>query len=292
MSSLACWTSRMKVGGPGTVYDKVSHQAKIVQHTLAEVREREQQLDWMQVNKPQWRRMMIQLQVNKPQCRRMMICSTTLSCSDSYKITHYLPYPPDTQVIYSYFEYRRWCLPRCLRLWIAVLLEEVHVCFFGLQYSLKKYLVGEVVTMQKIDQAEAFFRSHFFDPLHGYNESLFNRAGWEYIVKRHGGKLPVTIKAVPEGTVVPYKNVIFTMENTEPQCFWLSNFLQTLWCRFGTPQLCVHRVGSKKRSSCDICARPAALMSLTTEVISSSSMILGSVVSPSVNPLPLVVVDI
>ena len=30
----------MKVGGPGTVYDKVSYQAKIVQHTLAEVRER------------------------------------------------------------------------------------------------------------------------------------------------------------------------------------------------------------------------------------------------------------
>jgi nicotinamide phosphoribosyltransferase len=82
--------------------------------------------------------------------------------------------------------------------------------------------------MQKIDQAEAFFRSHFSDPVHGYNEKLFNRAGWEYIVNRHGGKLPVTIRAVPEGTVVPYKNVIFTMENTDPQCFWLSNFLETL----------------------------------------------------------------
>ena len=69
--------------------------------------------------------------------------------------------------------------------------------------------------MQKIDQAEAYFRSHFSDPVHGYNESL-------------GGKLPVTIKAVPEGTVVPYKNVIVTMENTDPQCFWLSNFLETL----------------------------------------------------------------
>jgi len=33
----------------------------------------------------------------------------------------------------------------------------------------------------------------------GYNEKLFNRAGWEHILKKHGGKLPVSIKAVPEG---------------------------------------------------------------------------------------------
>merc|ERR550525_1829252 len=44
----------------------------------------------------------------------------------------------------------------------------------------------------------------------------------------HGGNLPVAIKAVPEGTVLPYKNVLFTMENTDPKCYWLTNYLETL----------------------------------------------------------------
>merc|ERR1712151_273844 len=32
----------------------------------------------------------------------------------------------------------------------------------------------------------------------------------------------------PEGTVVTYKNVLFTLENTDPQCYWLTNYLETL----------------------------------------------------------------
>lgn len=30
--------------------------------------------------------------------------------------------------------------------------------------------------------------------------------GWRYILKAHGGKLPLRIRAVPEGSVVPVKN--------------------------------------------------------------------------------------
>ena len=30
--------------------------------------------------------------------------------------------------------------------------------------------------------------------------------GWMYILEKHGGRLPLKIKAVPEGTTVPYKN--------------------------------------------------------------------------------------
>ena len=71
-----------------------------------------------------------------------------------------------------------------------------------------------------------------------------------HIVNKHGGKLPISIKAVPEGTVcvcvcvcvrmhpmpctpihvqvMPYKNVLMTVENTDPECFWLTNYLETL----------------------------------------------------------------
>ena len=36
-------------------------------------------------------------------------------------------------------------------------------------------------------------------------------------------KLPIEIIAVPEGSVVGVKNVLFTIKNTDPKCFWLTN---------------------------------------------------------------------
>eukprot|EP00418_Pyrodinium_bahamense_P015780 CAMPEP_0179124156 /NCGR_PEP_ID=MMETSP0796-20121207/58660_1 /TAXON_ID=73915 /ORGANISM="Pyrodinium bahamense, Strain pbaha01" /LENGTH=992 /DNA_ID=CAMNT_0020822809 /DNA_START=21 /DNA_END=2999 /DNA_ORIENTATION=+ len=137
-----------------------------------------------------------------------------LMMTDSYKVTHHCQYPPGTEVVYSYFESRGGAF------------EEV--CFFGLQYAIKKYLVGPVVTKAKIDQAQQFFRSHFKGPSHGYDEKLFNRSNWEYILEKYGGHLPILIKALPEGTVLPTGNVLFTMENLDPKCFWLTNYLETL----------------------------------------------------------------
>ena len=128
--------------------------------------------------------------------------------SDSYKVSHYRQYPPGTQVVYSYFESRGG--------------KFAEVVFFGLQYILKRYLVGPVVTAEKIQEASDLFALHFGPGNH------FNRAGWEYILAHHGGHLPVSIKAVPEGHVIPGHNVMFTCENTDPNCFWLTNFLETL----------------------------------------------------------------
>ena len=52
--------------------------------------------------------------------------------------------------------------------------------------------------------------------------------GWEHILQVHGGRLPVVIRAVPEGTAVPGHNVLMTIENTDPACYWLPNYLETL----------------------------------------------------------------
>ena len=131
----------------------------------------------------------------------------TLLLTDSYKISHHLQYPPDTTSIFSYFESRGGKWDRTL--------------FFGLQIILKKYLTGVVVTQQMIEEADVFFRQHF-------GADIFNRAGWELIVNRHGGKLPVRIRAVPEGSIVPVRNVLFTVENTDPDLAWLTNYLETL----------------------------------------------------------------
>jgi len=128
--------------------------------------------------------------------------------TDSYKVSHYLQYPPGTQHVYSYFESRGGAFPE--------------IVFFGLQYFLKRYLEGPVVTAAHIAAAEELLSSHLAA------DSLFNRAGWEHILKQHGGHLPVKIRAIPEGTVVPTGNVLMTIENTDPACYWLTNYLETL----------------------------------------------------------------
>lgn len=132
----------------------------------------------------------------------------TVETTDSYKISHWRQYPPKTEVIYSFFESRGGKYPE--------------VTFFGLQYILKKYLEGVVVTQEDIEEAAEDFALHFGD------ETLFNREGWERIVNVHGGKLPVVIRAIPEGTTVPGHNVMLTIENTDPELPWVTNYVETL----------------------------------------------------------------
>lgn len=127
--------------------------------------------------------------------------------SDSYKYSHAKQYQPGTTQVYSYFESRGG--------------KFSSTVFFGLQYYLKRYLEGTVVTRDKIDEAQELIDAHL-------GPGLFNRAGWEYILEAHNGKLPVCIKAVPEGTIVPTHNVLMTIENTDPNCWWLTNYLETM----------------------------------------------------------------
>ena len=68
----------------------------------------------------------------------------------------------------------------------------------------------QVITEEKIAQAKDFVLAHMGDAKN------FNEDGWRYILEKHGGKLPLVIKAVPEGTIVPNSNVLFCMENTDP----------------------------------------------------------------------------
>ena len=128
--------------------------------------------------------------------------------TDSYKVSHFKQYPPGTRRVYSYFESRSGS-------------TYPEVCFFGLRYFLERYLAGEVVTSEKIDAAESLFRQHF-------GGDVFNRAGWQHILDKHDGRLPIVIKAVPEGTIVPESNVLLTVENTDDEAYWLTNWLETL----------------------------------------------------------------
>jgi len=131
--------------------------------------------------------------------------------TDSYKISHHRIYVDGVERLVSYFEARAG----------AEFSDET--VFFGLQYFLKRFFQGGVVGYQDLPRIRAFCKHHFMG-----DESLFNADGWRRIIKNHGGKLPVTIRAVPEGTVIPSSNVLMMIENTDPECAWLTNFLETV----------------------------------------------------------------
>lgn len=127
--------------------------------------------------------------------------------SDSYKPSHFLFYEPDVTNVYSYAESRGGRYPGTL--------------FFGLQPFINK-LNQNPVTFADLGEAESFCA------LHGIP---FNREGWERIITVHGGYLPLRIKAVPEGTFVPTRNVLCTVENTDPSLPWLTSYIETALLR-------------------------------------------------------------
>lgn len=135
------------------------------------------------------------------------MADSILFLTDSYKITHWKQYPPGTEKVYSYFESRGGKFDSTV--------------FFGLQYLLKKYLEGQRIFLSDILDAQEFWQAHF-------GQDLFNIEGWMHILDEHDGRLPVSIKAVPEGTSVPTRNVLLTIENTDPAVPWLTNILETL----------------------------------------------------------------
>ncbi|XP_077985924.1 nicotinamide phosphoribosyltransferase-like [Glandiceps talaboti] len=137
-----------------------------------------------------------------------------LLITDSYKVTHHKQYPPGTTTVYSYFECRGG--------------KFSEIVFFGLQYILKKWLVGQVITAEKIQEAKELYKLHF-------SKEVFNEEGWKYILKEHHGRIPIKIKAVPEGTVVPVKNVLFSVENTDPKVPWITNWFETVLVQIWYP---------------------------------------------------------
>ena len=131
--------------------------------------------------------------------------------TDSYKFSHWVQYPPNTTGMFSYLESRggKWS----------------HTVFFGLQYYLKEYLTTPV-TMEQVEEAKEFCS------LHG---EPFNYEGWKYIVEKHGGYLPVKIKAVPEGSVIPVSNIMMSVESTDPKVFWVVSYIETMLVRLWYP---------------------------------------------------------
>lgn len=137
-----------------------------------------------------------------------------LLLTDGYKLGHKEQYPNGTTLVYS-----NWT-PRKSRV-----AGVDQVVFFGLQYFVKEYLIKRF--------NEDFFNQPKAEVIAEYKKYVDAYLGVDYDITHiealHDlGYLPIEIKALPEGTEVPVRVPMFTLVNTQPAFFWLTNYLETL----------------------------------------------------------------
>lgn len=143
--------------------------------------------------------------------------------TDFYKISHKNMYPKNLTKLYS-----TWT-PRSGKYFP----ESKFVIWFGLQGFIKEYLID-------------YFNKYFFDrPIEEvaeeYKKIIHNtfdeNAHTEHIIALHKlGYLPIEIKALPEGTKVPYRVPCCTVTNTVSEFAWVTNYLETLFsCNLWMP---------------------------------------------------------
>lgn len=135
--------------------------------------------------------------------------------SDSYKTSHWLQLPELTDGMYSYGEAR------------GSDHGYTEVVQWGMTAIIKKYFL-KPITAADVAQAGRFVDRHM-------GPGVFNYDGWNYIVEKHNGYLPLRIRALPEGTVVPLKNVMFAVKETDPKCAWLVSYFEPILLQLWYP---------------------------------------------------------
>lgn len=138
-----------------------------------------------------------------------------LLLTDGYKVDHKRQYPDGTTLVYS-----NWT-PRKSRI------EGIdEVVFFGLQYFLKKYIIQDF-DLHFFKQPKEEVVKKYARRINNYLGE--NQVGTKHIEDLHDlGYIPMVFKALPEGASVPIRVPMFTMYNTIPEFFWLTNYFETL----------------------------------------------------------------
>ena len=139
-----------------------------------------------------------------------------INATDGYKLGHHRMYPEGTQMVYS-----NWT-PRSCRYFPEATEGSV---VFGIQYFVKKYLIEEFNKWFALPKKEAIKQfayrvGNFVD---------LNQVGTKHIEELYDlGYLPLEITALPEGSICPIRVPMMTIQNTLPDFFWLTNYLETL----------------------------------------------------------------
>lgn len=134
-----------------------------------------------------------------------------IMATDSYKFSHAFAYPKNVTGMFSYIEARTG--------------GKDIIIPFGMQRLIQNYFQEPIIAAD-IDEAEAFAAAH---------GEPFSRKTWEYVLEKYNGMMPLTIRAVPEGTPVRSGNAVVTImcldEKLEEHVFWLCSYFETLILR-------------------------------------------------------------
>ncbi|MBB1366365.1 nicotinate phosphoribosyltransferase [Pseudoalteromonas sp. SR44-5] len=135
---------------------------------------------------------------------------------DVYKEFHSRAYHPDVSEVYANFTSRSGKLSN--------IENNDKVAFVGLQYFIKSYLLEEWNEFFKEDKATAVANhKRIMSSMLGYTVDV------KYLEDLHDlGYLPLKIKALPEGTLVPYLVPPMTIVNTKAGFQWLTNMIETV----------------------------------------------------------------
>lgn len=141
-----------------------------------------------------------------------------VAAGDSYKYSHWEQYPEGMSYMHDYLEARG-----------EDLRTDKHVLpvtkFFGLQYYVERYL-SRPITQGMIDEADEMVTAQGI---------RFNRDGWQHILEKDGGFIPIRIRAVREGAIIPAHNVLMTVEPTDPEVPWVVGWAETLLMKVWYP---------------------------------------------------------
>jgi len=133
--------------------------------------------------------------------------------TDAYKLDHRRQYPEGTEYVLSNMTAR------------GSRVEGVsHTINFGLQYFLKSWIEKAWAPFFEADEDEvAALYEEFTTSVLGPND-----IGSDHIRSLHRlGHLPLRFRALPEGGRVPLRVPYFTVENTHPEFYWLTNYIET-----------------------------------------------------------------
>lgn len=138
-----------------------------------------------------------------------------LLLTDGYKTGHHLQYPKNTTLVYSNFTPRsnRYAPTGCdhvVSFGQQMVMKQIHEAFQNEFFSKSKQKVcGEMKRELSIYLGTDYDVSHF-EALHDL------------------GYLPIRVKAIKEGTLVPMKVPVLTIYNTHPDFYWITNYLETI----------------------------------------------------------------
>lgn len=144
----------------------------------------------------------------KTHLQAMLLC-------DFYKLSHRAQYLPQTEIVYSTWTPRRSLVDGISEVVVAghqKFIQETLIEFFNENFFHRPIaeITSEYIRIVKNTLGIASPETQHIQDLHAL------------------GYLPLLIKALPEGSIVPMRTPVMTVQNTDKRFFWLTNFIETM----------------------------------------------------------------